>query len=292
VTGDDQELDKEIEQAWIEEAERRHQDYLTIYPNMDSDAGFRSFRNAYAPFQDRETDIIVLRAKYLLDVGKGVDVFGKVKWIDETDERMTNASFLPYLPGDCPGGGAGCANNQRFYSPGNSTSSIYNNPPVITGANGVVGYQWKPFDSLSDDDRDMSYQLIQIGAGYQLSDNLYSSLTLEHYDVDLLDGNTAFQAYQLHTMASGGHTKDKLILFARYTLGGAEFGFNYEYNWGTFDPDFGGGFVPTAATAQIAQDFGVPVGSLGFAGRFGGWNSLEERDFRQQRLKAFMKVRF
>jgi len=264
----------------------------TIYPNMDSDAGFRSFRNAYAPFQDRETDIFVLRAKYLLDVGKGVDVFGKVKWIDETDDRMTDASFLPYQAGDCPGGGAGCANNQRFYSAGNSTSSIYNNPPVITGANGVVGYQWKPFDSLSDDDRDMSYQLIQLGAGYQLSDNLYSSLTFEVYDVDLQDGNTAFQAYQLHSMASGDHEKNKAILFARYTLGGAEFGFNYEYNWGTFDPDFGSGFVPTAATSQIAQDFGVPVGSLGFAGRFGGWNSLEERDFRQQRLKAFMKVRF
>jgi hypothetical protein len=264
----------------------------TIYPNNESDAGVNSYRNAYAPFQDKETDIIVLRAKYLLDVGKGVDIFGKVKWIDETDDRMTEARFLPFLPGDCPGGGAACTNNQRFYSGGNSTAAIYGNPPVITGANGVVGYQWKPFDSLSDDDRDMSYQLIQLGAGYQLSDNLYSSLTFEVYDVDLQDGNTAFQAYQLHSMASGDHEKNKAILFARYTLGGAEFGFNYEYNWGTFDPDFGGGFVPTAADAQTSADFGVPVGSLGFRGRFGGWNSLEERDFKQNRLKAFMKVRF
>ncbi len=263
----------------------------TIYPNMDSDAGFRSFRNAYAPFQDRDTDIIVLKAKYLLDVGKGVDLFGKLKWIDETDERMTDASFLPFLPGDCPGGGGACANNRRFYSPGNSTAEIYGNPGVIT-VDGVTGYQWKPFDSLSDDDRDMGYQLIQIGAGYQLSDNLYSSLTLEKYDVDLQDGNTAFQAYQLHSMASGDHEKNKAILFARYTLGGAELGFNYEYNWGTFDPDFGGGFVPQHATEQISRDFGVPVGSLGFSGRFGGWNSLEERDFKQHRLKAFMKVRF
>lgn len=263
----------------------------TIYPNHESDAGINSYRSAYAPFQDKETDIIALRGKYLLDVGNGVDVFGKLKWIDETDERLNEERFLPYQAGDCPGGGAGCANNQRFYSPGNTTASIYNNPPVIT-VNGVTGYQWAPFDDIGDDDRDMDYQLIQIGAGYQLTDNLYSSVTFERYDVDLQDGNTAFQAYQLHNMASGEHIKNKAILFARYTIGGAEFGFNYEYNYGEFDPDFGGGFVPQLASAQVAKDFGVPEGSPGFAGRFGGWNSLITREFRQQRLKGFMKLRF
>lgn len=264
----------------------------SIYPNDESDAGIVSFRNAYAPFQDRKTDIALLRAKYLLDIGKGVDVFGKVKWIDETDKRMNNAAFLPYRPGDCPGGGTPCANNANPYNAaGNSTSAIYGNPPVIT-VDGVTGYQWKPFNSLSDDDEDMDYKLYQIGAGYQLTDNLYSSLTFEHYDVDLKDGNTAFQAYQLHQMASGEHKKNKLMLYARYTLGGAEFGANIEHNFGTFDPDFGGGFVPQHADAQTAQDFGVPVGSLGFKGRFGGWNSLEKRDFKQNRLKVYMKVRF
>lgn len=271
----------------------------SIYPNFESDAGINSFRNAYAPFQEKETDILVLRAKYVLDVGKGIDLFGKLKWIDETDERLNDARFLPFLPGDCPGGGQACAGQARPYGfrtengqqVPNTTADIYGNPPVIT-VNGVTGYQWKPFDSISDDDREMDYQLIQIGAGYQITDNLYSSLTYEMYDVDLQDGNTAFQAYQLHSMASGEHTKNKLMLYARYVIGGAEFGFNYEYNFGEFDPDFGGGFVPQQATQQIANDFGVPVGSLGFAGRFGGWNSLETREFRQQRLKTFMKVRF
>ena len=121
----------------------------------------------------------------------------------------------------------------------------------------------------------MNYKLYQLGAGYQLSGNVYSSLTYEHYDVDLQDGNTAFQAYQLHSMASGESKKNKLMFYTRYTIGGAEFGFNYEHNWGTFTPDFG-----------------VPVGSPGFRGRFGGWNSLLKRDFEQDRLKAFMKVRF
>ncbi len=136
------------------------------YPNFESDAGINSFRNAYAPFQERETDILLLRGKYVLNVGNGVDVFGKVKWIDETDERMTESRFLPFRPGDCPGGGVACANSANSYFGSFSTSAIYFNPPVIT-VNGVTGYQWKPFDSLSDDDREMDYQLIQLGAGYQ-----------------------------------------------------------------------------------------------------------------------------
>jgi hypothetical protein len=270
-----------------------------IYPNFESDAGIGSFRNAYAPFQERETDIMILRAKYVLDVAKGVDLFGKVKWIDETDDRLDDERFLPFLPGDCPGGGQACANRVRAYGTRvengetrpNTTADIYGNPPVIT-VNGVTGYQWAPFDDVSDDDRNMDYQLIQLGAGYQLTDNVYGSLTYENYDVDLQDGNTAFQAYALHSMASGQHDKNKLMLYLRYLIGGAEFGFNYEYNWGEFDPDFGSGFVTQFADAEIARNFGVPVGSPGFRGRNTGWNSLTTREFKQQRLKTFMKVRF
>jgi hypothetical protein len=263
----------------------------TIYPNFESDAGVASFRNAYAPFQEKETDIIVLRAKYLLDVARGVEVFGKVKLIDETDDRLDDPRFLPFQPGDCPGGGVDCANDRRFYNGDFSTAAIYFNPPVIT-VNGVTGYQWAPFDDVGDDDRELDYQLLQIGAGYQFTDNLYASLTYENYDVDLQDGNTAFQAYQLHSMASGQHDKNKLMLLARYLIGGAEFGLAYEFNWGEFDPDFGDGFVVQLADADTAATFGVPVGSPGFRGRFGGWNSLITREFEQNRLKAFMKIRF
>jgi len=93
-------------------------------------------------------------------------------------------------------------------------------------------------------------------------------------------------------MASGQHDKNKLMLYARYILGGAEFGLHYEYDWGTFDPDFGGGFVTQFADGDTSASNNVPVGSPGFRGRFGGWNPLFKRDFTQQRLKAFMKVRF
>ena len=85
--------------------------------------------------------------------------------------------------------------------------------------------------------------MFQLGAGYQLTDDLYGTIAYEMYDVDLEDGNTAFQAYQLHEMASGSHQKDKIIVTAKYILAGSEIGFNYEYNTGSFDPDFGAGFV-------------------------------------------------
>src|SRR5262249_31525616 len=154
------------------------------------------------------------------------------------------------------GGGKACANSKNFYSTGNTTSDLYGNPPVIT-VNGVTGYQWKPFDSLSDDDRDLKYSMAQVGAGYQLTDDLYGSLTYEYFKADLKDGDTAFQAYNLHEMASGKHEKNRVSLKARYILAGAEIGFEYQYDFGTFTPDFGGGFVPQVADAQIAKDHNV-----------------------------------
>jgi hypothetical protein len=263
----------------------------SLYPNMESDTGFRSGRNAYAPFQDRETDILVVGFTYFADVGPGIEFFGKYKKIDEQDYRMNDARFLPYVAGDCPGGGAGCGGVRNEYSSGLSSADLYGNPPVIT-VDGVTGYQWKPFDSLADDDRDMDYNLFQLGAGWQLTPEIHATVVYEHYDVTLHDGNTAFQAYQLHEMASGEHTKDKLILKARYNMGGAEIGFNYEYDTGDFTPDFGSGFVVQYADAGTAADLYLPVGSPGFRGRFGGWNSLLKRDFDHQRFKAFLKVFF
>jgi hypothetical protein len=264
----------------------------TIYPATELDTGVgHNFRSAYAPFQDKETTIALVRGKYTLDVANGVELFGKVKWIDETDDRMTDARFLPFVAGDCPGGGAECGGVKNFYSPGNSTGDYFGNPPVIT-VNGVTGYKWAPFDDLSDDDRDMDYKMYQLGAGYQFTDIFYSSLTYELYDVDIVDGNTALQGYNLHEMVSGQHEKNKLIWLIRFPIGGTEMGFNYEYAFGEFDPDFGGGFVTQFASAEQAARFHVPVGSPGFEGRYGGWNSMLTREFDHQHLKAYLKVRF
>ena len=66
-------------------------------------------------------------------------------------------------------------------------------------------------------------------------------------------------------MASGKHQKNQVIAKFRYTLGGiSECGLEYQYNFGTFEPDFGDGFVPQIADDQVSRDHNVPVGSLGF----------------------------
>jgi hypothetical protein len=264
----------------------------TIYPVNELDTGVgHNFRSAYAPFQDKKTDIALVKAKYTVDVGNGLELWGKFKRISETDDRLNDARFLPYQAGDCPGGGVACANAERFYSSGNSTSSIYGNPGVISVGD-QTGYQWKPFDSISDDDRDLSYWMTAAGLGYQLTHELYAALEWSHFDADLEDGNTAFQAYNLHEMASGQHKKDILAARFKYNIGGAEFGFELQYNTANYQPDFGSGFLAQVADEKIAKDHNVAVGSLGFSGRYGGWNSLEERDFSQYRMKGFMKVQF
>jgi hypothetical protein len=264
----------------------------TPFPGAELDSGpGHNFRTAYIPFRDKTEHIAVLRAKYVLDVGKGIDITGKVKWISDQDDRLNEERFLPFQPGDCPGGGVACANVAREYSPGNSISAIYGNPPVIT-VDGVTGYQWKPFDSISDDDRDLEYLSFRLGAGYQLTNDLYAAVAYAHYNADLDDGNTAFQAYNLHELASGDHEKNQLIANARYILAGVEFGFEYQYNFGTFTPDFGDGFVVQFADEATSASNNVPVGSPGFRNRFTGWNSLLEREFDHYRLKAFMKAQF
>jgi hypothetical protein len=248
----------------------------TEFPSFESPVGVGSFRSAYAPFQDKQTHIVALRAKYVLDVLSGIELFGKVKYIYETDKRINEDRFLPY----------NADNSVRTYNGTNSTADIFGDPSNLASP------QWRPFRSLSDDDRELNYVSFNVGAGYQLTDDLYVSLTYAKYLADLKDGNTAFQAYNLHEMASGDHDKNQLILRAKYILAGAEFGLEGQYNFGTFKPDFGDGFVVQSATAQQAQDSGVPVGSPGFAGRFGGWNSLLDREFEELRMKAFMKVQF
>ncbi len=263
-----------------------------LYPNMESDAGVGSYRSAYAPFANKETTIALGKVKYTFDVGKGLELQAKVKYIGETDERMNEARFLPYKAGDCATSGTlGCKNQVNNYYGNYSTAAIYGNPNVIE-VNGVRGYQWKPFDSLSDDDRDLSMLHLGASLGYQLTNDLNGTIGYNYWDADLQDGNTAFQAYQLHKMASGKHIGNQLWLRGKYVLAGMEFGIEWQYNFGTFEPDFGGGFVPQIATQKIAEDAHVPVGSKGFSGRFGGWNSLEKVEFDHQRLKAFMKVQF
>ncbi len=143
------------------------------YPAMEADTGVgHNYRNAYAPFRDRDTFIGVAKAKYSL--ANGIQVWGKYKHIDETDNRMTDAKFLPFQAGACPGNGIACDNTKVNFA----GTTYYGNPNVVTGADGSVGYQLKPFDSVTDDDRDLSYNTIQFGVGKQLHPDFYGSLPI------------------------------------------------------------------------------------------------------------------
>src|SRR4029079_12503259 len=108
--------------------------------------------------------IRVLKAKYVVDVGRGIDVFAKLKRIDETDDRLNDPRFLPYVAGDCPGGGAACGNVVNPANGGGDVAAIYGNPGIVASDlngdgdaadPGETGYQWKPFDAIADDDRDL-----------------------------------------------------------------------------------------------------------------------------------------
>ncbi|ATB28981.1 hypothetical protein [Melittangium boletus] len=263
------------------------------YPGAELDSGvLHNFRNAYQPFQDKKTHIAVLKARYVLDIGKGVDVFGKVKYIHETDKRLNDKKYLPYEDGDCAADGSGCTNTKRYYDAEGKYSTaddLYGNPGVLPGG----GYAFKPFDDISDDDRVLNYSAFNLGTGYQLTDDLYASISYTKFLANLKDGNTAFQSYNRHQMVSGDHDKNMVALKAKYILAGVEFGLEGQYLFGTFTPDYGDGYTPVAADETISKNFNVPVGSLGFERRGGfGWQSLATRDFSQARLKAFMKAQF
>jgi hypothetical protein len=253
------------------------------FPSMELDAGVgHNFRSAYAPFQDKKTDLAALNAKYSLAVGKGIDLFGKVKYIKEIDNRLNDPNFLPYnLDG-----------TKHYYHDGFTTADLYPKPEDFPPYPAVPAGSWKTFNDIHDDDRDLKYTMFDLGAGYQLTNDLYGSLMYVFYNADLQDGNTAFRAYQSHEMASGKHTKNELALKFHYVLSGTDIGLEYEYNFGSFTPDFGTGFTPAVATADIAAAHDVPVGSLGVQGGYGSWNSLAKRDFTEHRLKAYMKIQF
>lgn len=227
---------------------------VSPYVMAEPDAGFGSFRTPYMPFQDKTTYIYMLKFNYYLDLGSGVDLHGRWKFIDEEDLRINDEQFLPQNNAD--------------------VAARFGDAPTPG--------QWAEFDSLDDDDKSLDMYLYEIGAGYQLTDELHADLTWQYYDVDLVDGNTGFQANRSHRMAGGVHKKNNVILDASYLVGGAEFGMVYEWSFGEWAPDFGDGFTPTTNAA----------GDRGFVDSWAVFQSLEKREYTHNRMKAYMKVLF
>lgn len=246
---------------------------LGMYPTFEGQTGVFTFRSPFQQFQDKKTDFFVVNAKYVIPVGKGIDFNAKIKHVKETDNRMTASMYLP------------------------------NNTPtqvLISDGFQFDGNLTKSFNNLGDDDKDLKLWTYQAGLGYQFTSEFWGGLRYEYYKVDLVDGNTAFQGGGNHQMAGGDYKKNKLLAILKYSLGGAEFGLEYQYNFGSFDPDFGAGFNPWTNPANGKQYF-VPAYCTGESwcndGARGvpGWIAPQpafKRDFNQQRLKAFLKVSF
>ncbi len=243
------------------------------YPTFEWFTGVNSFRPVYQPFQDRETKLYVLNAKYIFPIGKGLEVNGKIKKIDETDKRLDDPTYLPTFV-----------------------------VPTFGPEDGYLeeGQPAAQFDDVSDDDRDLDYITYQVGLGYQFREEFWAGLRYEMYDVDLWDGSTAIRAgyyggleggdvnalwfgYGDQMNPSGEYSKQKLSVLARYTLGGAEIGFEYQYNFGDFKPNFGDDFVP-----WVGEDGRLYFKAVGYKNP----EPLFTRDFSQQRLKAYLKLSF
>ena len=133
-----------------------HDMQSTPYPTMEPGSGFGSFRNAYNPFQERTTNIFVVRAEYYVDMAGGFDLRGKFKYIDDEDLRLNDDFYRPYNTD-------GSVNNAN-------TAAYYTNP-------GTPG-QWKSFDNLGDDDKQMDYRMFGVGVGRQVTDELHMDCRL------------------------------------------------------------------------------------------------------------------
>jgi hypothetical protein len=225
------------------------------------------YRSPYAPYQDRRMDIFALRAKYTLDVGNGVDLMARYKYIKDEDKRVTKSRFLA----DAYDGYPGAPINGDWI------------PNV--GLGGCVGC----------DDRQADFDTFGVSAGYQLHPDLYATLIYEYHQVELIDGTIDVAPVGLGFEASndfgyaeymtGKHDKNRIGLDFSYFLSGVEFGGAIDYLWGEYDPSF---FTDlngrqVRLTPQPGQStIATPLGNI----------SVDKVDMGQYRMKIFMKVSF
>ena len=245
-----------------------------IYPRMDGVHSWGlggDFRSPYAPYQDKEMQIFALKAKYTLDIGNGVDLMARYKYVSDEDNRVTKSKFL---------------------------EDAYDGFPLAAGAT-ALNPNWIPNVGLGGcvtcDDRDADYDTIGISAGYQLTPDLYAKLIYEWHNVELIDGTIdvapvgiawdANPEFGWVEYLTGEHEKNRVGLNFSYFLQGVEFGGTFDYLWGTYDPQFytdSNGkrvrLLPGAGVDTIA----TPVGDI----------KITTYDYGQYRMKVFMKVSF
>ena len=243
-----------------------------IYPRQEGTNAWGlggDYRSPYSPYQERETQIFALGANYTLDWGKGIDLAARFKYIDDEDDRVTNAALL---------------------------TDAYDGFPDAAGF--ALNPDWVPNVGLDGctacDDREADYYTYYISAGYQLTRDLYVRLLYQRDEVDLIDGTIDVAPIGLGFEASndfgyaeyltGETTKNRIGAELSYFLSGVEFGGSVDWLWGDYDPkflDFQNGQIVKLNTSLV-QTITTPLGNI----------STDNVDLEQYRLKAFMKVSF
>jgi hypothetical protein len=236
-----------------------------IFPLMEGTHAWGlggDYRSPYALYQDRSMEIWALRASYVLDVGNGVDLSFRYKYIKDEDKRATSLAGL----------------NDAYDGYGGSVNADWIPNPGLGGC-------------ITCDDRAADYNTYGISAGYQLHPDLYAKLIYEFNTVDLIDGTIDVAPVGLGRGGSwvnyltGTHEKNRVGLNFSYFLSGVEFGGTFDYFWGDYKPEFytndGTNFVrlvPGPGVNSIATALAnIPIDKVAYD---------------QYRMKVFMKVSF
>jgi len=244
-----------------------------IYPRREGTHGWGlggDTRSTFAPYQDRKMEIFALKAKYTLDVGKGIDLMARYKYVSDEDDRVTNPGLL---------------------------NDAYDGYPLAASD---LNPAWVPNVGLDGcvtcDDREADYDTWGISAGYQLTQDLYATLIYENHKVELIDGTIDVAPVGMGGEASqdtgyieyltGEHNKERVGVNFSYFLSGVEFGGTFDYFWGTYDPYFydvdENGHRARIALAPGETYVKTPLGNIPTA----------TLDLGQYRMKIWMKVNF
>jgi len=236
-----------------------------IYPLMEGTNSWGlggAYRSPYSLYQDRSMEIYAIRADYFLDIGNGVDLSFRYKYIKDEDKRVTTQEGLV---------------------------------DAYDGYGGSVNQDWIPNLGLGGclecDDRSGDYNTYGISAGYQIHPDLYLKLIYELNTVDLIDGTIDVAPIGLGRGGSwinyltGEHEKNRVGLNFSYFLSGVEFGGTFDWFWGEYRPEFytndGESFV------RLVPAEGVTVIPTALANI-----PIDKVKYDQYRMKVFMKVSF
>ena len=242
-----------------------------IYPRMEGTHAWGlggDYRSPYAPYQDRLMQIFALKAMYTLDIGNGLDLMARYKYISDEDKRVTKSKFLTDAYDGYPIAGP----------------SLNPNWIPNVGLGGCVGC----------DDREADYDTYGISAGYQLTPDLYAALIYELNKVELIDGTIdvapvglGFEGAPLSyaEYVTGDHTKNRLGLTFSYFLSGVDFGGTFDYFWGEYDPYF----YTNVDGKRVRLRPGAGTNAISTAL---GDISTSKYDYGQYRMKVWMKVGF